>query len=91
MKKSRTDGARVGQVMRETVRAQVEGGDPPEAKATYERLQSLGLSEAQAVVHMAAVLAAEMFDMMKLQREYDRERYESTLRALPALPWDDEA
>ena len=89
MKKSRTDGARIGEVMRQTVRAQVKGGDPPEAKATYERLQRLGLSEAQAVEHMAAVLAAEMFDMMKVQREYDRERYESALRALPTLPWDE--
>ena len=91
MKKDKPEGHLAGEAMRGAVRDQIKTADPPEAKRTYERLRNLGMSDEQAIEFMAAVLAAEIFDVLKNQREYDREHYEAALRALPTLPWESDA
>lgn len=88
--KEKSDGAIAGEGIREAVREQIAVGEPPEAKRTYARLLASGMSEDQAIEFMAAVLAAEMFEMLKNETPYDREHHEAALRALPKLPWDDE-
>jgi hypothetical protein len=91
MKRDKPEGHLAGEAMRDAIRDQIKAADPPEARRTFERLRANGLSKDQAIEFMAAVLAGEIFDMLKNKRAYDRERYETALRALPKLPWDGDA
>lgn len=88
MSNSAEDRAAAGEALRTTIREQIASGEPAEAKLTYDRLCARGLTDDQTVEFMAAVLAAEMFEMLKHQKPYDREHYETALRALPTLPWE---
>lgn len=90
MTEEKPDGAIAGEAIREAVREQIASGEPPEAKRTYERLLGRGLSEEQAVEFISAVLASEMFEMLRNETPHDRDRYEAALRALPKLPWESE-
>jgi hypothetical protein len=87
MPKNKADRAMAGEAIREAVREQIRTGDPPEAKKTYERLKTMGMAADEALEMLAAVLAVEMFEMLKEHKPYDREHYESQLRKLPTLPW----
>ena len=88
MARGKTQGEIAGEGIRQAVREQLDAGEPPEARRTYARLLAAGMSDDQAVEFMAAVLASEMFEMLKHGTPYDRERHENALRALPKLPWD---
>ena len=87
MPENETDGALAGEAIRDAVREQIRSGEPPEAKKTYERLVAMGMAEDEALEMLSAVLAVEIFHVLKHQTPYDRERYESQLRELPSLPW----
>lgn len=89
MTENETDGAFAGEAIRTAVREQIAAEEPPEAKKTYERLRAMGMAEDEAIEMLSAVLAAEIFKVLKEQTPYDRERYESLLRKLPTLPWED--
>jgi hypothetical protein len=58
----------------------------PEARATFERLVSEGHSEREAKKLIAAVLAWELFNVVKEQRPFQHEGYVRALDALPTLP-----
>ena len=88
MPQNETDGALAGEAIRDAVREQIKTGEPPEAKKTYNRLITMGMAKDEALEMLSAVLAAEIFQVLKHQTPYDRERYESQLRKLPTLPWD---
>ncbi len=62
--------------------------EPPETRTTYERLVAEGYSDEEARKLIGAALSAEMYDMLKEQKEYDQERYIETLRKLPEMPWE---
>jgi hypothetical protein len=88
--KEPTEGQIAGEAIRNAVREQMSAGDPPEVKATYDRLRGMGLSEDQTIEFIAAVLASEIFNALKHQKPYDPDHYETALRALPTLPWERE-
>ncbi len=73
----------------EVVETQAGEGDPPEAGRAVERLVSEGYSRADAVVLVARVLAAEMFAILKEDREHDGAKYAKALDALPRLLYED--
>ena len=83
-------GAIVGRAFLEAAGNQLRDNDPPEARQAYERLVSEGHSPEDAKRHIACVLAAEWYDMMKTKRPYDQERYVGRLRRLPVLPWEED-
>jgi hypothetical protein len=89
MNDDKPEGAIAGEALRDAVRQQIAAGDPAEAERTFFRLRGLGLTEEQAIEFMAAVLAAEVFSMLKDETPYDRDRYEKALRNLPKLPWQE--
>ena len=66
---------------------QLRQREPPETKATYDRLLAAGHSDAEARRLIAAVLSSEMFTMMKDKRSYSRSHYARMLRRLPQMPW----
>jgi hypothetical protein len=66
-----------------TVVHQISTNDPPETKATYERLQSEGLSEGQALQLIGIVLKKEMKQMISESRGFDNERFIALMQKLP--------
>ena len=59
----------------DTVLNQIDTGDPPEARATYDRLIDGGASNSQALQLMAAVLRVEMNEMLTKATPFDNARY----------------
>lgn len=69
-----------------TVEQQINSGDPPEVKATYDRLIAGGLSAPEATQMIAIVLRNEMKQMIAESRSFDNGRFSRLLDKLPALP-----
>jgi hypothetical protein len=63
----------------DTVMNQLETGDPPETKATYERLIAEGNSRNHALQLIAAALRVEMNRMMADATPFDNDRYAELL------------
>lgn len=72
------------------IKTQIKNNDPPETKENYNRLISLGYDDFVAKQYLGQCLAVELFDMMKLKRMFDKDRYIKNLNALPLEPFDDE-
>ncbi len=68
----------------DTVVNQIETGDPPEAKATYDRLIAAGQTRSQALLHIAAALREEMNRMLAESTPFDHRRYAALLGKIPA-------
>jgi hypothetical protein len=69
-----------------TVEQQINSGDPPEVKATYDRLIGQGLSAPEATQMIAIVLRNEMKQMIAESRSFDNARFSTLLGKLPTLP-----
>jgi uncharacterized protein YoaH (UPF0181 family) len=69
----------------EVVVSQLETGDPPETRATLERLMAAGNSRGEAMQLIAAVARNEMQAMMAAGRQFDNARYAKLLAKLPQL------
>lgn len=69
----------------EVVVNQLETGDPPETKATLERLMAAGHANGEAMQLIAAVARNEMQAMMSAGRPFDNARYAQLLAKLPQI------
>ena len=63
----------------DTVLNQLETGDPPETKATYDRLIAEGNPRNHALQLIAAALRIEMNRMMSESTPFDNDRYAGLL------------
>ena len=72
----------------EVVNNQLERLDPPETKATYDRLIADGISDQEARRLIGCVVSSEIFDVLKLQQPFDHARFVKALNKLPKLPWE---
>jgi len=70
----------------EVVDNQIANNDPPETRRTLERLISEGISEEDARIYIAQAVCVEMWDVMKNQKTFNRERYIRNLNNLPDEP-----
>ena len=68
----------------DTVVSQIESGDPPEVKATYDRLVAAGQTRSQALHHISAALREEMNRMLADSTPFDNRRYAALLEKIPA-------
>jgi hypothetical protein len=68
----------------DTVISQIESGDPPETKATYERLMAEGHPRSHALQLIAAALRVEMNRMMSEATPFDTGRYAALLAKIKA-------
>ena len=75
----------------EVVDNQLRDGNPPETRATLERLLAEGFSREQALDLIACVVCSEIFDVLKSGRPYEEGRYLAGLRGLPRMPWEGKA
>jgi hypothetical protein len=69
----------VRDAMLDTVLNQLETGDPPEAKNTYDRLVAAGQSKNQALQLMAGALRVEMNRMLSESTPFDNQKYAALL------------
>lgn len=72
----------------EIIKNQLKDNDPPETKATYDRLQKQGFDDFQTRQMIGQCLAVELFDVMKYGKPYNNERYIKNLLALPKEPFE---
>jgi hypothetical protein len=72
--------------MLEVVENQLRSNEPPETRATLDRLVAQGYSDSEAKRWIACVVVAEMFHVMKHQQPYNRSRFVAGLERLPQLP-----
>ena len=79
------NSARLRQELRQVVERQMTQDDPPEVALTFERLRAAGVSEQQVWAMLSAVLLAELNDVMRDGREFDRARYAAALEELPTI------
>jgi hypothetical protein len=70
----------------ETVENQLASGDPPETKATLERLKREGHTDEQARVLLGQAVAVEIYSVLKEKKPFNRERFVRNLQNLPAQP-----
>ena len=70
----------------EVVNNQLRDGNPPETRATLERLIRQGIQRERAIELIACALTSEVCDALNDQQPYDEARYIAALRALPQLP-----
>ncbi|MGD9954178.1 MAG: hypothetical protein AB7S87_16535 [Burkholderiales bacterium] len=69
----------------EVVESQLQTGDPPETKATLDRLLAAGYGNGEAMQLIAAVAKNEMQAMMAGSRPFDNARYAKLLAKLPEI------
>ena len=72
----------------EVVENQLRDGTPPETKLTFQRLVAVGYSEHEARRLIAAVVASEIFGVLKHNQPYDETRFIAALRRLPKMPYE---
>ncbi|BCJ04215.1 MULTISPECIES: hypothetical protein [unclassified Pseudomonas] len=70
----------------QAIENQIESGEPPAAKATFNKLSLVGYEREDILNLMAHVLAIEIDAMLDEDRPFNTEWYETALRALPELP-----
>jgi len=70
----------------QAIENQLETGNPPAAKAVYNKLTLVGYEREEIIELMALVLAHEIDAMLRDDRPFDGAWYEQALRALPDLP-----
>ncbi|MGE7990746.1 hypothetical protein ACQKPE_06800 [Pseudomonas sp. NPDC089554] len=70
----------------QAIENQIENGEPPAAKATFNKLTLVGYEREDILNLMAHVLAIEIDAMLSEDRPFNGEWYENALRALPELP-----
>ncbi|OAN18136.1 hypothetical protein A3K86_04335 [Photobacterium jeanii] len=77
-----------GEMLVETVKNQLEDGNPVKVKETLMRLVMTGTPRDEAIEMMACALSVEVFDVAKNEGSFDLKRYSENLDALPDMPWD---
>jgi hypothetical protein len=76
----------LGEEMKKIVRNQIRQNDPPETKQTYDRLIKEGFPKDEVMRQLAAVVAAEIYDVMKNKEPFNQERFVRRLNDLPKEP-----
>lgn len=70
----------------EIVDRQLEADDPPQTRETFDRLVAQGISEADAKLYIAKVVAYETWEIMTNKKKFDEKRYLRNLKNLPHDP-----
>lgn len=73
----------------EAVKNQMAANNPPEVNLTYKRLRALGYSDLDTRLYIAQCLSVQIFHVAKHGKQFDENRYNNDLRALPKPPFED--
>ena len=69
---------------------QLEAGDPPETRETYDRLIKSGITVKETRRLIACIIVGEIYDIMKNQKPFNHTRFVERLTLLPDTSWLDE-
>ncbi len=70
---------------------QIKANSPPETKVAYDRLRREGFDDFQTRQLIGQCLAVELFDVLKMRRVFDHERYIRNLNRLPEEPFEEDS
>lgn len=70
------------------IQNQIRDNNPPETKATFDRLKKQGFDDLQTKQLIGQCLSVELFDVMKHGKPFNEKRYIRNLKALPKEPFD---
>lgn len=76
--------------IREAVENQLRDNHPPQTQQTYQRLLAAGHSIEEAKELLGAVVASEIFDVIKNKQPFDLNRFVRRLDKLPLVPWEEQ-
>jgi len=65
---------------------QVEANDPPETLKTFKRLKDQGFNDFEVKQLIGQCVAVEIYNVMKIKKPFDKERYIKNLNNLPKEP-----
>jgi len=72
----------------EIIKNQLADNNPPETKATYDRLKKQGFDDFQTKQMIGQCIAVELFEILKFGKRFNNERYVKNLLGLPKEPFD---
>ena len=75
-------------IILQIVENQLKDNDPPETNKTLQRLTRDGCEEDRAKELIGCVVTTVIYDVLKNERKYDRQKYVKALNKLPKLPWE---
>jgi predicted nucleic-acid-binding protein len=70
----------------EIVDNQLRANDPPETRATFDRLVAQGISEKDAKLYIAQAVCVEVYTILKHREPFNQQRYVENLQRLPQPP-----
>lgn len=82
------DYAETSSVVEEIMNVQMDTESPKEVLETFHRLRSMGFKEPEAKRLIGCAIKEEFLGKMKSGKQYDNQRYVTSLKALPTLPWE---
>ena len=82
----------INEILREQIfeitKNQLKNNEPPETKETFDRLKAQGLSDVQIKNMIGQCIAVELFEIMKLGKPFNNQRYIKNLLGLPKEPFE---
>ena len=72
----------------EIVKNQLENNDPPETKIIYNQLTKAGYNDFQTRLMIGQCVAVELFEIIKMSKPFNNERYIKNLKKLPKEPFE---
>ncbi len=72
----------------EIVKNQIENNDPPETKIIYKQLTKNGFNDFQSRQMIGQCVALELFEIIKMKKPFDNDRYIRNLKNLPKEPFE---
>jgi len=72
----------------EIVKNQIENNDPPETKIIYKQLTKNGFNDFQSRQMIGQCVALELFEIIKMEKPFDNDRYIRNLKNLPKEPFE---
>ena len=76
-----------GEAVFEAINNQIKSNDPPETKQTYNRLMKEIKSHEEVMKYIGVVMMAEILDMFKSKKPFNKKRFIGRLNKLPDISW----
>ena len=76
-----------GEAVFEAINNQIQGNNPPETKQTYDRLMKEIKNHDEVMKYIGVVMMAEILDILKSKKPFNKKRYIERLNKLPDISW----
>ena len=76
-----------GEAVFEAINNQIQVQNPPETKQTYDRLMKEIKNHDEVMKCIGVVMMAEILDILKSKKPFNKKRYIERLNKLPDISW----